>query len=225
MQIQIHQRHLEGVSNQLIAIEGIVFQELLLLTAEGIVGGIGEELLCRQKETAAAAAGIGDGFARLGAKTLDHSLDQRTGREILTCAGFDILCILLQQAFVDLTFYVGRHGNPLFLIDHLHHAIEDGGIADLVGGLLEDLPQQTALLTQFFQCSLVLFFQFCTFEGVHILPGIAGRDAGFLVIGRLGILIGHFQKDEVGKLFQIVSIGNAVVPKGIAQAPNFGDDG
>ena len=41
VQIQIHQRHLEGISDQLVAVEGFVLQELLVLTAEGVVVGVG----------------------------------------------------------------------------------------------------------------------------------------------------------------------------------------
>ena len=42
---------------------------------------------------------------------------------------------------------------------------------------------------------------------------------------QLTYLIGHFQKDEISKLFQIISIGNAVIPEGIAQTPDLGDYG
>ena len=33
--------HFEGVSNQLVAIEGIILQELLVLAAEGVIVGVG----------------------------------------------------------------------------------------------------------------------------------------------------------------------------------------
>ena len=58
VQIQVHQCHFEGGSHQLIAVEGFVFQELLVLPAEGVVAGIGEKFLGRQEEAAAAAAGV-----------------------------------------------------------------------------------------------------------------------------------------------------------------------
>ena len=225
VQVQVHQSHLEGGSDQLVAVEGLVFQEQLVITGQGVVVGIGEEFLSRQEEAAAAAAGIGDGLAGFGAEALDHGLDEGPGGEVLACAGLDILCVFLEEAFVDLALDVGGHGDPLFLVDHLHHPVEDGGVADFVGGLLEYLAQQTVLLTQLFQGGLVLFFQLCAFQTVHILPGVACGDAGLFFVGRLGILIGHFQKDEVSKLFQIISIGNAVIPEGIAQAPDLGDDG
>jgi hypothetical protein len=70
-----------------------------------------------------------------------------------------------------------------------------------------------------------LFFQLCTLECVHILPGVARRNARVLLIRRLGILIRHFQKDEGSKVFQIISVGNTVIPEGIAQAPDLGDYG
>ena len=109
MQIQVHQCHLEGVSDQFVSIEGFVLQKLLVLTAEGVVAGIGQEFLCGQEEAAAAAAWVSDGLARLRAQALDHSLDQRTGCKILASTGFDILRVLLKQTFVDLALDVGGH--------------------------------------------------------------------------------------------------------------------
>ena len=176
-----------------------------------------------QEEAAAAAAGICDGLAGLGAQALDHGLDEGPGGEVLTGTGLDILGVFLEQPLVDLALDIGGHGDPLFLVDHLHHPVEDGGVADLVGGLLEDLTQQTALLAQLFQGGLVLLLQLGSPEGIHILPAEALGDAGFFFIRGSGVLIGHFQKDEVSKLLQIISIGNTVIPEGIAQAPDLGD--
>ena len=225
VQVQVHQGHLEGGADQLVAVEGLVFQEELLVTGQGEVVGVGEELLGRQEEAAAAAAGVCDGLAGLGAQALDHGLDEGPGGEVLTGTGLDILGVFLEQALVDLALDIGGHGDPLFLVDHLHHPVEDGGVADLVGGLFEDLTQQTALLAQLFQGGLVLLLQLGSPEGIHILPAVAGGDAGFFFIRGSGVLIGHFQKDEVSKLLQIISIGNAVIPEGIAQAPDLGDYG
>ena len=52
-------------------------------------------------------------------------------------------------------------------------------------------------------------------------PCVSGRNPCFFFVGRLGILIGHFQKDKVGKLFQIISVGNTVIPERIAHPPNL----
>lgn len=225
VQVQVHQGHLEGGADQLVAVESFIFQEELLVTGESEIIGIGEELLGRQEEAAAAAAGVGDGLAGLRAQTLDHGLDEGPGREILARTGFDILGVFLEQTLVDLALDIGGHGHPFFLVDHLDDPVEDGGVADLVGGLLENLAQQTALLAQGFQGALVLLLQLGALQGIHILPAEALGDAGFLAVGRAGVFVGHLQKDEVGKLLQIIAIGHAVIPQGIAQAPDLGDDG
>ena len=127
--------------------------------------------------------------------------------EILACAGFYVFCVFLQQTFIDLALHVRRHGDPFLPVDHLHNPVKDRGVADLVDRALEDLTQDAALLPQLFQRIFVLFFQIRTREGVHILPCIAGRDTGLLPIWRLGILVRHLEENEIGKLFQIISIG------------------
>lgn len=163
---------------------------------------------------------------------LGSGLTQRTmarisgrGGEVLARAALDVLGVLLEQPFVDFALDVGGHGNPLLLVNHLHNAVQNGGIADLVGGLLEDFSQQPALFAQLFEDRLVFLFQFRALEGVHVRPGVAGGDAGLLVIGWSGILIRHFEEDQVGELLQVVPVGYAVVPQGIAHAPDLGDDG
>ena len=77
---------------------------------------------------------------------------------------------------------------------------------------IENFLQQAALLSRLFQCADTLILQFCTFEGVHILPGIPGRDTG-LFFG--DILIGHDQKNEVSHLLQIIPIGYTIIPDGV----------
>ena len=206
VQVQIHQAQLEGRRHQLISVEGPVFQEFLLLPIESIIFGISKEQLRREEESAAATAGVRDRFHRLRADAGDHRLDQRTGREILACAGFYVFCVFLQQALIDFSLHVRRHGDPFLPVDHLHDPVKDRGIADLVDRALEDLTQDAALFAELFQRLFILFFQIRPGEGVHILPCIAGRDTGLLPIWRLGILVRHLEEDQVCKLLQIISI-------------------
>ena len=178
-----------------------------------------------QEEAAAAAAGVRHGIAGPGSQAAHHGSDQRTGREILARAALGVLGVLLQQALVDFALHVGGHGDPLLLVDHLHHAIEYGGVADLVGGLHEDLAKDARLPAQCVEDLLVLLLQGRAGERVHVRPAAARRDAGFAVVGRAAVFVAHLQKDHVGELFQIILIGHAIVPQGIAHAPDFGDDG
>ena len=156
------------------------------------MAGIGQVALGRQQKAAAAAAGVGDGFPGLRSDALHHGPDQRPGREVLARAAFHVLGVLLQQALVDLALHVGGHGHPVFLVDHLDDAVENGGIADLVDRPLKDLAQGAALFAQGLQDGFVLTLQLRAFQGVHIRPAAAGGDAGLPLVGRLGIFIGHF---------------------------------
>ena len=118
----------------------------------------------------------------------------------------------MQQALVDLALDVGRHGHPFFLVDHLDDAVQNGGVIDLIGGALEDLAQCAALLAQGLQDGFILLLQLCTFQITHIRPAAALRDAGLALVGGLCVLVGHFQKDQVGELLQVVAVGYAIVP-------------
>ena len=225
VEVEIHQGHFEGGLDQLVAEEGLVLEKFLLFPIQRIVGGIGKVFLGGEEEAAGAAAGIGDGLAGLGTETSDHGANERTGGKILPRAALDILGVLLEQSLVDLALDVGGHGDPLFLVDHLHHAVQDGGVADLIARLGEDLTQKAALLGQLLQGLLVLLLQLGALEGIHIRPGVARGNTGLLLIGGPRVLIRHFEEDEVCKLFKVVPVGDAVVAEGVAEAPDFGDDG
>ena len=224
VEVEIHQGHFEGGLDQLVAEEGLVFEEFLLFPIQRIVGGIGKVFLGGEEEAAGAAAGIGDGLAGLGTEAPDHSANERTGSKVLTCAALDILGVFLEQSLVDLALDVGGHGDPLFLVDHLHHAVQDGGVADLIARLGEDLTQKAALLGQLLQGLLVLLLQLGALESIHIRPGVARGNTGLLLIRGPRVLIRHFEEDEVCKLFEVVPVGDAVVAEGVAEAPDFGDN-
>ncbi len=55
-------------------------------------------------------------------------------------------------------------------------------------------------------------------------PVVFVGDAKLFVVGWLAVLIGHFEEDEVGELFEVVAVADSVVAKGVAEAPDFGDD-
>lgn len=92
VQVQIHQRHFEGVAYQLVAVEGLVFQKLLFLPGELVVFRVCQKFLCRQEEAAAAAAGVGYAYkndtitrlpfsARISAPPL-HPLNRQGGASV-----------------------------------------------------------------------------------------------------------------------------------------------
>ena len=48
---------------------------------------------------------------------------------------------------------------------------------------IERSLHQTVLPSRLFQCADILILRFCTFVGVHILPGIPDRDTGLFFYG------------------------------------------
>ena len=156
--------------------------------------------LCRCNPYQRRSAVFRDRFHRLRAQAAHHRTNQRAGREILARAALDVLGVLLQKAFVDFALHVRGHGDPLLPVDHLHDAVEDSRIGDLVDGSLENLSQDAALLTQRFERVLVLLFQCSAGECVHVRPREPRRDAGIPLVGRTGILVGHFEEDQIGNM-------------------------
>ena len=63
------------------------------------------------------------------------------------------------------------------------------------------------------------------FEIDETFPAILRWDRQFAIMRRLAVFVGHFQEQQVSKLFQIVAVAHAVVAEGIAERPDFGNDG
>ena len=224
MQVQIHQAELERCNHKLCTVKRFVLQKLFLRAIKRIVVWVCKECLCRKEKAAATAARVSNGLIGFRAQAGNHCLDERARGKILSCAAFYVLCILLQQSFVNLALHIRGHGDPFFLVDHLHHTVQDGDIADFIDSALEDLSEDAAFFAQPLQRSTVLVFQLRTLEGVHICPRISLWDSGFPLIRRAGIFIGHFQENQVSKLLKIIAIGYAIIPQRIAKSPDFGDD-
>jgi hypothetical protein len=68
-----------------------------LVVLEDVAGG-------RKQEATGTGGGIDDGGSRLRTHDLDDGVDQDARREVLTGAGFRILGVFFEQAFVDIAF-------------------------------------------------------------------------------------------------------------------------
>ena len=53
-------------------------------------------------------------------------------------------------------------------------------------------------------------------------PTVLVRHRAFLVVWRLGALVGHLEEQQIGQLFDIVAIGHAVVAQDVAVVPGGG---
>lgn len=137
-------------------------------------------------------------LARFGADAVHQGADQGPWGEILTCAGFCVLGVALQQPFVDIAFHVRLQRHPLRAVHHGDQAEELGWIGDLVLRLGENLPEHPSLLPQFAQQQDVMRFQFRAAAVGEAGPVAACRDTHVAVVGGPGILVRHLEEDEVG---------------------------
>ena len=218
MQEHIHQTHAAGIGDDLIAVEGFVFQEGLLRLVQLVVIWVSQKIIGRQKKTTGTTSRVSNGFFWLRT----HALRPRG--KVLTGTGLGILSILLQQAFVDIPFHVRTHGGPLGAVHHIDQPVELGRILDFVLRFGEYLAEHTFLGAQRTQQLHIQNFEFGTFLVFQTLPAVLLGNAHIAIVGRFGILIRHFQEDQIGELFQIIAIAHPIVAQGGTETPDFGDD-
>ena len=90
----------------------------------------------RQQETTCAAGGIDDALTRRGTHHIDHGLDERARREVLTRAAFGVFSVLLQQTLVGIAFDIGIERGPGFAVDEVYdEAAQVRGVLNFVEGL------------------------------------------------------------------------------------------
>lgn len=130
-----------------------------------------------------------------------------------------------ENAFVDVALGIGAEHHPLDAIDHFDEARKLGGIGDLVLRLGENLAQHSLACAEFAQGFHVVDFQFSTLERFQRSPVAGRRDTDIAVVGRSAVFIGHLEENEKCELLQIVAVADAVIAEGVAEAPDFGDDG
>jgi hypothetical protein len=185
----------------------------------------GEEVVGRQEEAAGAAGRVGDGLQGLGAHALHHGLDERARREVLPGAALGVLGVLLQQALVDVALHIGAQQHPALAVDQVDQLVQLGRVADLVLGLHEDVAQHAGLLAQLVQQLHVVALQLGAALAAQALPVVALGDVRIAVVGRLAVLIGHLQEQQIGELLQVVAVAHAIIAQGVAEVPDFVDDG
>ena len=138
---------------------------------------------------------------------------------------FDVLGVLLEQAFVGVALDVGGEAGPLLLVNQVHdEPAELGRVLDLVLGFAEDDAEHARPFAEFFQCVAVVGFEFVAVLGEQGGPVFAPGDGGGFVEGRFGLLIGHFEEQEEGELLDVVAVGEAVIPEDVAVVPELLDE-
>ncbi len=178
-----------------------------------------------QEETARPTGRITDGHPRLGVHDFHHRLDQRTRREVLPGAALGVFGVLLQQAFVDFALDVDVQSHPGLFVDQGDQALELGRVLDAVLRLAEDDPQHAAAFAERSQRFAVVDFQIAAIPVLERRPGVGFRDDGRLFVRRLGLLIGHFQEEQIGQLLDVIAVTDAVIAQYVAVVPETLDDG
>ena len=184
-------------------------------------GLLDQPFVAADEKAAGAARWIADrefGFAaRVGLHHADDGLDQHARREVLARAFLAFAGGFFEQAFECCAFDIDIHRRPIFLVDHGDDALEIDGIVKARCGLREDVAKQSARFAQLA-------------ENVGVVIGQSGAglvfEAGPVAAFRnfSAALVGHFQKQQIGELFDVVAVVDAVVAKRVAKAPEFLDD-
>ena len=198
----------------------IVSEKLFLYPVELIASG-GQIVVGCQKETAGAARRIADGLHRFRSHHFHNGLDQRARGEVLTRAAFGVLGVFLQQALVDVSLHIGIQAAPRLIVDELNDSFEFGGVLNLVLGFSEDDAQRAALPAQFVKDVAVVGFEGVAVFVNQALPVQSGGDDGRLAEWRFGLLVRHFQEQQIGQLFHIIAVTDAVIAEDVTVIPQF----
>ncbi len=192
----------------------------LIAVQVGIV--LRDMVMGRQEEAAGATGGVADRLSGRRAHHVHDRLYQRARGEVLSCTGLDILGVPLQQFLVDGALHVHVHDKPLLAIDEIdNETAKQGRVLDLVLGLAEDEAQHPRLSTQLLQGVAVVHFQVIAVAGEEAGPVHAIRDRRFAVPRRLGLFVGHLEKEEVCKLLEVVAVRETAVTKDAGVAPDL----
>ncbi|RYG96270.1 MAG: hypothetical protein EON58_12455 [Alphaproteobacteria bacterium] len=129
---------------------------------------------------------------------------------------------LFEQSFVDGTLDVPVHAGPILIADHLDHALEVGGIGDLVLGLAEDVADESGHFAEVLEGVAVVDLEIDAPLAAQLVPGKFFRDR--VVEAQLGHLVGEFEKEQVGNLLDVVAVTDSRVLEDVGVVPDFGDD-
>jgi len=95
-----------------------------------------------------------------------------------------------------------------------------GRILDFVLGFGKNLTDQSFLLPEFPQQVHIMGFEFSALFCFQALPVVFLWN-GNLPFVILSVFIGHFQKQQIGELFQVIAVAHPVIPQGVAETPDF----
>jgi hypothetical protein len=83
----------------------------------------------------------------------------------------------------------------------------------------EDLPKHSGLPAQFTQQLNIQHFELSPLLTGERLPAVLLRNRHIATVGRLAVLIRHFQENQVAKWLQVVPLAHAIVSESCTEAP------
>src|SRR5665213_3288756 len=166
-----------------------------------------------QQEPARAAGWITDLSTRLRIDDFDDGVDERTWREVLAGAGFDLGGVAFEQSFIDCSFHVDFEAKPCLPVDELHEALQPRRILDGVLCLEVNRTQQAVRPTQCRERPVVRSAQLFTRKTPQTLPPQLFRnDRGFAQEFRPFLV--HLEEQKARDLLDVVAIRDAGVSYG-----------
>ena len=137
-------------------------------------------VVSRKQESTRTTSRVTNGFPHLRINTIYHCLNKRTRCKILPCATFLILPVLFKNTFVDSTFHITVHNEPLLLINHSNDLFQINRLVYLVLCFGINCTNQIILLAKLFKRFFVLLDQIQTIKRNQIVPLIPCRYCRFL---------------------------------------------
>ena len=137
-----------------------------------------------------------------------------------------IFCKLLFDEPVVAYFTRTSHvaDSPAVFVDQINDQAQLGRVLKLVLRLVEDQPEQALLVAEVFQGVAVVVEELVAVLLDQRRPGVFGGNIALLIIGRLSPLVGHFEEEQIGELFDVVAVAHAVVAQDVAEVPEFADN-
>lgn len=216
VQHQVHQRQPMRVLHMLHAVERAVAVFALLLLGPFVeVAMLADVIVGDDQKAARSRRRVLNKVRDIRLHYRDHRFDQRPRREVLARAGFFLVGVFLQQAFVQIAEVFAVHAIPVEFVDFRHQRRQRDRFADEAAGVGKDfLHQRRAVTAQVNQQHFVEFQPVGRGLRFQIAPALAiGQlilDAGFL---------GHFEEQEIGQFGHVLVIGDAVILEDVAQVP------
>jgi hypothetical protein len=173
------------------------------------------------QEPASAAGRVADCelsvYAGVGLHAPHDGLDQHARREILTGSLLPLARRLFEKPLERKALDVHVERRPFGLVDHAEQFFQVHGIVKTGLGTRENVAQNALLPAQSAEYVDITVDQSCAGFLRQIRPVASGGQCH-------AALVRHLDEQQVGDLFDVVAVVDSVMPKRVAETPEFLDD-